>query len=128
MTERRCDVDVVVSRMYALPDLIDVETFHAWRADRSRWLPIAADIARGHSLPSSHLHVFSTGTNLVVALDRMLVLKIYPPMLRHQFVSERACLSQLHGRRASMGAVYSEADCRLSGAARTPGAAAQLSG
>jgi hygromycin-B 7''-O-kinase len=98
VTDGRCSVGVAVSLMHALPDLINVETFHAWRADRSRWLPIAADIARGHSLSSSHLHVFSTGTNLVVALDHMRVLKIYPPMLRHQFVSERACLSQLYGR------------------------------
>jgi hygromycin-B 7''-O-kinase len=40
-------------------------------------------------------HVFSTGTNLVVALDQRLVLKIFPPMLRHQFVSERAALGRL---------------------------------
>ena len=34
-------------------------------------------------------HLFSTGTNLVVALDDMLVVKIFPPLLRHQFTSER---------------------------------------
>ena len=84
--------------MHSLPDLINVETYHAWRADHSRWLPIAADIARRHCLPSLHLHVFSAGTNLVVALDRTLVLKIYPPLLRHQFISERASLLQLQGR------------------------------
>ena len=42
--------------------------------------------------------LFSTGTNLVVALDDRLILKIFPPLLRHQFVSERAALSQLRGR------------------------------
>jgi hygromycin-B 7''-O-kinase len=84
--------------MIKFPGPISVETFHAWRADPSRWLPIAADIARSHSLPSSELHVFSRGTNLVVALDPTRVLKIYPPMLRHQYVSERASLSRLHGR------------------------------
>ena len=39
--------------------------------------------------------VFSTGTNLVVGLDERLILKIFPPMLRAQFVSERGSLSQL---------------------------------
>ena len=39
-----------------------------------------------------------TGTNIVVALDDRLVLKIFPPMLRAQFASERASLSQLRGR------------------------------
>jgi hygromycin-B 7''-O-kinase len=42
--------------------------------------------------------LFSTGTNLVVALDDRLILKIFPPLLRSQFVSERISLSQLRGR------------------------------
>ena len=37
-------------------------------------------------------HVFATGTNLVVGLDERLILKIFPPMLRAQFVSERGSL------------------------------------
>jgi len=37
-------------------------------------------------------------TNLVVAVDQRLVLKIFPPMLRHQLESERASLARLHGR------------------------------
>jgi hygromycin-B 7''-O-kinase len=77
---------------------MSVETYDAWRADPSRWLPAALDIARGHSLPWTDPQVFPTGTNLVVALDPGLILKIFPPVLRHQFVSERACLAQLHGR------------------------------
>ena len=84
--------------MHPLPDLPDIAAYHAWRADPARWLPIAADIARHHSLPGSTLHVFPTGTNLVVALDHALVLKIFPPQLRHQFVSERAALTRLSGR------------------------------
>jgi len=59
---------------------------------------MAIDIARGHSLPHAAPHVFSTGTNLVVALDPGIVLKIFPPMSRRQFLSERASLSQLRGR------------------------------
>ncbi len=84
--------------MLSLPKLIDFEAFRAWRADTSRWLPVARDIARSHGLPDAMSQVFSTGTNLVVALDGQLVLKIFPPMLRAQFTSERASLAQLHGR------------------------------
>ena len=84
--------------MHSLPGPMSIETFDAWRAAASRWLSAATDIARGHSLPWANPHVFSTGTNLVVALDPELILKIFPPMLRHQFVSERASLSQLYGR------------------------------
>jgi len=83
--------------MHALPNLPNSEAFKAWRADASRWLPAALDIARGYRLPHADPHPFLTGTNLVVALDG-LVLKIFPPVLRAQFVSERASLAQLRGR------------------------------
>jgi hygromycin-B 7''-O-kinase len=84
--------------MHSFPNAASIEAFHAWRADASRWLPIAMDIARSHSLSCADAQVFSMGTNLVVALDQRLILKIYPPMLRHQFESERAALARLHGR------------------------------
>jgi hygromycin-B 7''-O-kinase len=83
--------------MHALPNPPNSEAFKAWRADASRWLPAALDIARDHRLPYADPHPFLTGTNLVVALDG-LVLKIFPPILRAQFTSERASLSQLRGR------------------------------
>ena len=84
--------------MHALPDVKNIEAFDAWRAEPSRCLPAALDIARSHGLPCADPHLFATGTNLVVALDDALVLKVFPPLLRHQFVSERASLSQLRGR------------------------------
>ena len=77
---------------------ISLEEFTALRKEPSRWLPAALDIARAHALPCAQPHVFRTGTNLVVALDEKLVLKIFPPMLRHQFASERAALQLLHRR------------------------------
>ena len=84
--------------MLSLPDLTAFEPFRAWRSDESRWLPVALDIARSHGIGGTELQPFSTGTNLVVALDERLILKIFPPMLRRQFVSERGSLSQLRGR------------------------------
>lgn len=77
---------------------MDFATFQAWRADASQCLPTARDIARSHGLACSSPHVFGTGTNLVVALDDRLILKVFPPLLRSQFVSERISLAQLHGR------------------------------
>ncbi|MDE5457362.1 phosphotransferase [Bradyrhizobium sp. CSA112] len=82
----------------SLPTLTDYEAFRPWRADPAQWLPIARDIARGHGLTCPAPHIFSTGTNLVLALDKKLILKIFPPFLRGQFVSERSALAQLHGR------------------------------
>ena len=84
--------------MISLPSVADYESYRSWRTDASQWLPIALDIALSHGLGSAAPHIFATGTNLVVALDSRLILKIFPPMLRSQFVSERGALMQLHGR------------------------------
>jgi len=84
--------------MHPLPALSDYESFQAWRADTSRWLPLALDIAHGHGLKTASPHIFTTGTNLVIGLGDELILKIFPPFLRDQFVSERASLTQLRGR------------------------------
>lgn len=73
-----------------LPSLDSFESFRAWRADPPPWLPPAIDIARSHGVACTAPQVFSTGTNLVVGLDDSLILKIFPPMLRAQYVSERA--------------------------------------
>lgn len=78
-----------------LPTLTDAESFRVFRSDPSQWLPIARDIARSHGLDASAPHVFATGTNLVVGLGETLILKIFPPLLRAQFVSERGSLTQL---------------------------------
>jgi len=82
----------------ALPQFTDAESFRAFRSDPPQWLPIATDIARSHGLDTSAPHVFVTGTNLVVGLNEKLILKIFPPHLRAQFVSERGSLTQLAGR------------------------------
>jgi hygromycin-B 7''-O-kinase len=81
-----------------LPAFADAQAFRAWRSDPPRWLPIAIDIARSHGLEFGSPHVFSTGTNLVVGLSDRLILKIFPPLLRAQFISERGSLTQLAGR------------------------------
>jgi hygromycin-B 7''-O-kinase len=57
-----------------------------------------ARIAGSHGFACTVPQVFGTGTNLVIALDARLILKIFPPMLRSQFVSERGSPSQLRGR------------------------------
>jgi hygromycin-B 7''-O-kinase len=82
----------------ALPAFTDYEPFRAWRVDSAQWLPIAHDIARSHGLACIAPHVFATGTNLVLALDEKLILKIFPPFLRGQFTSERSTLALLRGK------------------------------
>ncbi len=82
----------------SLPAFADYEPFRTWRADPAQWLSIARDIARSHHLACTAPHVFATGTNLVLALDEKIILKIFPPFLRGQFTSERNTLAQLRGK------------------------------
>ena len=84
--------------MHSLPILSDIETFRTWRAEPSNWLPAACDIARSHGLAGTAPRIFATGTNVVVGLDGPFVLKIFPPLLRDQFISERGSLTLLRGR------------------------------
>src|SRR5260221_230897 len=79
-------------------------SFHSFRSRRCRRPGIRTPaICRSPARPSISAarrvsQVSATGTNLVLALDGQLILKIFPPMLRAQFVSERASLAQLAGR------------------------------
>lgn len=88
---------MTITPSHELPTFADAESFRAFRAASSRWLPVALDIARSHGLDVGAPHVFATGTNLVVGLGERLILKIFPPLLRAQFVSERGSLTQLGG-------------------------------
>lgn len=84
--------------MKPLPVFDNDETFRLWRSDSENWLSFVTDIAAGHGIVADALTAFATGTNLVVALNDHLILKLFPPMYRSQFLSERATLRQLHGQ------------------------------
>lgn len=81
-----------------LPAFADANSFRSFRSDPPQWLPIALDIARGRGIDINSPYVFATGTNLVVGFGDRFILKIFPPLLRAQFVSERGSLMQLRGR------------------------------
>lgn len=82
----------------APPALIEEADFRAFRSDAAQWLPMALDIARSHGVACSEPVVFGTGTNLVVGLGDRWILKIFPPFLRSQFISERGTLRVLAGQ------------------------------
>ena len=75
-----------------LPLVEDGAQLRRLRADETRWLPAARDIARTHGYDDARLVPFAAGTNLVAALNDGLILKVFPPFLRGQFLSERAAL------------------------------------
>ena len=81
-----------------LPHFADIDAFDAWRDQANDWLPAARDIASAAGLPTADITVFGTGTNLVIGLGPTLILKIFPPLLRRQFLAERTSLELLANR------------------------------
>ena len=81
-----------------LPVLAGAADFARWRSEPARWLPAVQAIARTGNVVTRVPTAFGTGTNLVVDLDGRAVLKLFPPIYRAQFASERATLRQLAGR------------------------------
>jgi hygromycin-B 7''-O-kinase len=84
--------------MTSLPNPPTFQAYQAWRADTSHWLPVTLDIAHGHGLPTASPHIFATGTNLVIGLGDDVILKMFPPIYRDKFVSERVSLTLLRGQ------------------------------
>ncbi len=86
--------------MIAFPDIVNDADFARWRSSPVAWLPVVREIARSADIPGNVLSSFATGTNLVVDLDGRSVLKLFPPIYKPQFDSERATLRRLAGRLA----------------------------
>ena len=84
--------------MISPPTLTGIDQFRRLRADPSLWLPMVRDIAGSHGYAGLEPAAFATGTNLVAGLGDRLILKIFPPMHRSQFVSERGALLTLAGQ------------------------------
>ncbi len=84
--------------MIKFPTITDRQAFANWRAKPENWRAHAKDIARSENISADTLAPYQTGTNLVVDLNGSLVLKLFPPLYRGQFVSERATLRLLDGK------------------------------
>lgn len=86
-----------VRNMTELPIIDNRQDLARWRASPDLWRAVVQDLARAENVPTPVLAPYETGTNLVVDLDGKLVLKLFPPLHRSQFVSERATLRLLEG-------------------------------
>ncbi|AMY00092.1 aminoglycoside 3'-phosphotransferase/choline kinase family protein [Mesorhizobium ciceri] len=84
--------------MAELPDIADGADFEGWRSRPNQWLPLVHHIAREEGINPTVLSQFGNSTNLVVDLDDKLILKLFPPIYRTQFVSERNALRYLAGK------------------------------
>ena len=84
--------------MTRLPIIGSEQDFASWRTSPDLWRAPVQDVARTEGVPTTVLAPYETGTNLVVDLDGKVVLKLFPPFHRSQFVSERATLRLLDGK------------------------------
>ncbi|WP_186418826.1 aminoglycoside 3'-phosphotransferase/choline kinase family protein [Bosea sp. CS1GBMeth4] len=84
--------------MITFPIITDTQVFANWRAKPENWQAYIKDIARSENVSADALAPYQTGTNLVVDLNGSVVLKLFPPLYRNQFVSERTTLRLLDGK------------------------------
>lgn len=76
-----------------LPQSLDPKEFdEVFRTTPACWLPAITETCAMHALPTHDPRAFSDGTNLVAAVAGRIVVKIFPPFLRHQWESERRFL------------------------------------
>lgn len=81
-----------------LPALTTEAELDALRLEPRRWVPVLAEIAEAHGLSRAELRAAGEGSNLVALLGDDLVIKLFPPIMRHQYESERLTLRHLRGR------------------------------
>ncbi|MGF3024008.1 aminoglycoside phosphotransferase family protein [Methylobacterium aquaticum] len=79
------------------PQIANSSEFAQWRSSPSNWTALVQSIAQAEAIHAPTPRAFGTGTNLVVDLDGRFVLKLFPPIYRTQFHSERITLRQLAG-------------------------------
>ncbi|MFN0149531.1 MAG: phosphotransferase family protein [bacterium] len=63
--------------------------------DSSRWLPAMRGIAAAHQLATDAIRAAAGGSNLIAFAGDEHVIKLFPPILRHQYESERLGLREL---------------------------------
>jgi hygromycin-B 7''-O-kinase len=85
-------------RMVELPEIAIETDFERWWSRPDQWLPLVNDIAREAGINPGSLSQFGNSTNLVIDLDDRLILKLFPPIYRTQFISERNALRYLAGK------------------------------
>ncbi|ANH04073.1 phosphotransferase [Shinella sp. HZN7] len=98
--------------MLSLPPIADEADFDRWMSRPDLWLPVVHHLAREASITAEILAQFDNSTNLVVNLDDRSILKLFPPIYRVQFDSERKTLRYLEGKmEIAIPLVEAEGEC-----------------
>lgn len=89
-----------MERTTFLPESMDWEMWGCLFGETAVWLPIIHHICQQAGLPVGTVTAGYPGTCAVFVVDGATVVKIYPPMLPHDFAREREVYQQLTGRLA----------------------------
>lgn len=84
--------------MIELPTISTGEQFDLWMQEPDNWRRLASDIAVNEGLATRVMRLFENSTKLVVDLDGHHILKVFPPIYRSQFSSEKSALRFLEGK------------------------------
>lgn len=82
-----------------LPESIDPNYFDAvYRLDSSEWIFAVEELCQEHKIPITAYSFFNAGSNLLAGVNDEVIVKIFPPFHRHQWVSEYKALSFFHNK------------------------------
>lgn len=90
-----------------LPEPTSIQEYHAIRSkiDQELFKSVAFQILKLHGLVLSSvnfkgeaLKLFPDGTNIVFSFGHDRVIKLFPPVLKHQYISESLVLTHLHNK------------------------------
>ncbi|MEO6167002.1 MAG: hypothetical protein ABIO46_07005 [Chitinophagales bacterium] len=86
----------VIVQLPSNPDIIDfIKRYHL---HPQFWIDAIRETCELHQIPAEELTPFSDGSNLIAAINKKFVVKIFPPFHRHQWESEYRVLQHLNGK------------------------------
>ena len=83
---------------FKLPEIKTYEEFEKLKPNKALWETAARKIIELHRLPNQPLALFPDGSNVVFRHGSDQIIKIFLPILRDQYESERLVLEQVYGK------------------------------
>jgi hygromycin-B 7''-O-kinase len=83
---------------FKLPGITSYEEFEKLKPNQDLWEAAARKIIERHGLPNASLTLFPDGSNIVFGYGTDQIIKIFVPVLKNQYESEKLVLKQVYGK------------------------------
>ncbi len=95
----RHEITILLFLKMNLPIAIDPDYFdEVYRLESSLWISAVEELCYKHQINAGEYSFFKAGSNLIAAVNDAVIVKIFPPFHRHQWVSEYKSLAFFHSK------------------------------